>query len=281
TVTLSAPSANTVTVAVKTVNGTATAGTDFQALSTSVTFAPGTTTQTVSVTLLGRALGKVNKSFTVVLATPAGATLGATTSTVTITGTTAQLAAGVAPPGSVAAPLTSGALQPVVAAAEQDWVAAGADPRALAGVSFVITTLPLGLIGYTVGNIVYIDATAAGFGWYTGLNRGFDQVGVALAGGAAAGRMDLLTVVLHEIGHTVGLPDGCACGPYSALMQTTLAAGERRLLPIGSAPPVFISAATGGNPTSGEATLTLRPRQPPRRRVRVGHAARGHRARPV
>jgi hypothetical protein len=91
----------------------------------------------------------------------------------------------------------------------------------LAKVRFVITQLPLGEIGYTVGNTVYIDATAAGFGWYTGLSDGVGRTG----------HMDLLTVVLHEIGHTVGLPDGCACGAYSKLMQTTLSAGERRLLP--------------------------------------------------
>jgi hypothetical protein len=235
TISLSGSSPNPVSVAVKTVDGTAVAGTSYTAVSTTLTFAAGTITgQSVSVTLLGRASGTVNKNFTVVLSSPTGATLGTSTSTVTITGTSAQLAAGVAPAGSVATPLTQGQLQPVIAAAERQWAAAGVAPSRLAAIKFVITTLPLGEVGYTVGNTVYIDATAAGFGWYTGATGGFGANGLALAGGPAAGRIDLLTVVLHEIGHTVGLPDGCACGPFTTLMQTSLPAGVRRLLPAGA-----------------------------------------------
>jgi hypothetical protein len=99
----------------------------------------------------------------------------------------------------------------------------------------VITQLPLGEVGYTVGSTIYIDATAAGWGWYTGLSGVFDAAGQALSGGPAAGHVDLLTVVLHEIGHTLGLADGCACGTLTVLMRTTLAPGQRRLLPHGAA----------------------------------------------
>jgi hypothetical protein len=159
---------------------------------------------------------------------------------VTITGTSAQLAAGAAMAGNTPAPLTAGQLGPVVAAAEQQWAAAGANPARLSAARFLITTqLPFGEIGYTDGNTIYLDPTAAGFGWYTGVSGAFDANGVALAGGPAAGHMDLLTVVLHEIGHIVGLPDGCACGPYSELMQATLPAGLRRSLPAVSSTPAL------------------------------------------
>ena len=47
---------------------------------------------------------------------------------------------------------------------------------------------------------------------------------MALAGSAAAGREDLLSAVLHEMGHLAGSPDGGA-----GLMAGTLAAGTRDL----------------------------------------------------
>ena len=233
TVSLSGSSPNTAGVTVKTANGTAVAGTDFTALSSTHSFAAGTTSQTVTVTLTGRKTGSVTKSFTVVLSSPTNATLGTTTSTVTITGTSAQLAAGDAPAGSTAAPLTMSELTPVLAAAEDEWASAGIPAARLAAVQFVITTLPQGEIGYTVGDTVYIDPTAAGFGWYAGPGNAFGADGGAITDGPAVGHMDLLTVVLHELGHTVGLSDGCACGPYSDLMQTMLAPGVRRVLPTG------------------------------------------------
>ena len=50
----------------------------------------------------------------------------------------------------------------------------------------------------------------------------------AVPGGAAAGRMDLLTVVLHEMGHLAGLPDVGGGGEDGGLMTETLAPGVRR-----------------------------------------------------
>jgi hypothetical protein len=53
--------------------------------------------------------------------------------------------------------------------------------------------------------------------------------------------MDLLTVVLHELGHVLGLADGCSCGSYSTLMQATLPIGVRRTLPIAPLPATLRS----------------------------------------
>jgi hypothetical protein len=240
TVSLSGSSPNPASVAINTVNGTAVAGTDFKALSTTLSFAPGVVSQTVTVTIVGRKTGKVNKSFTVVVSSPVGAAIGTSTSTVTITGTSAQVAAAVATAGGAAAPLSSAQLQPVVAAAERDWATTGVAPGRFDFVHFVITDqLPLGEIGYTDGDTIYLAATAAGFGWYTGPSGSFDASGLALPGSPADGHMDLLTVVLHELGHTLGLPDGCACGSYADLMQASLPAGVERLLPA-AAPPLAL-----------------------------------------
>ena len=74
TVTLSTASSEPVTVAFATANGTATAGSDYQAASGTVTFAPGETTQTVTVTVNGDRVGEPNETFMVNLS---GATGGA------------------------------------------------------------------------------------------------------------------------------------------------------------------------------------------------------------
>jgi hypothetical protein len=256
TVSISGSSPNPVTVRVGTTDGTAKAGTDYTAVSSTLTFAAGNVTaQTVIVTILLHKTGTLNKTFTLSLTNPTGATISSTASksTITITGTSAQVAATIAPAGSALTPLTTAELQPVITAAERAWEAAGVSPARFAHVRFVITTrLPVGEIGYTDGHTIYIDATAAGFGWYTGRGgTAFEASGIALAGGPAAGRMDLLTVVMHELGHTVGLPDGCACGAATKLMHATLAAGVRRSLGHGAVPSLKLRPANG---TAGVAT---------------------------
>jgi hypothetical protein len=63
TATLSAVTPDTVTVDYATANGSATAGTDYVATSGSLTFAPGTTTQTIIVPVLGDTVGEANELF--------------------------------------------------------------------------------------------------------------------------------------------------------------------------------------------------------------------------
>ncbi|MBI2946587.1 MAG: hypothetical protein HYY23_03010, partial [Verrucomicrobia bacterium] len=75
TVTLSAPSAKIVSVNFTTVEGTATAGRDFQLASDTLTFLPGTTTRTISVPVIGDTDDEPNETFAVVLNRPVNATL--------------------------------------------------------------------------------------------------------------------------------------------------------------------------------------------------------------
>jgi CSLREA domain-containing protein len=83
-VSLSNPSAATVTVNYATANGTAVAGSDFAAQSGTLTFAPGTTVQTIPISVLGDTTNEANENFTVVLTAPSNATIGTGAGTGTI-----------------------------------------------------------------------------------------------------------------------------------------------------------------------------------------------------
>ena len=75
-VTLSAPSAQTITVNYGTANGTASAGKDYVATSGLITFPAGVTNQTVAVAVIGNTIVEPNKTFFVNLSSPSNATLG-------------------------------------------------------------------------------------------------------------------------------------------------------------------------------------------------------------
>jgi len=85
TVSLSAVSGQTVTVGYATADGTATtADADYMAASGTLTFAPGATTQPVSVTVNGDTKNEANETFVVNLTGPANATIAKSQGTGTI-----------------------------------------------------------------------------------------------------------------------------------------------------------------------------------------------------
>jgi hypothetical protein len=90
TVTLSAASAQAVTVVYVTADGTATAGTDYMAATGNLSFPPGTTAQTLTVQISGDPTPEANETFFVNLSTPAGATIAKAQGTGTIVGPAAQ-----------------------------------------------------------------------------------------------------------------------------------------------------------------------------------------------
>lgn len=75
TATLSAPSALAVTVKYDTADGTATAGSDYQSSTGTLTFAPGETSKTVSVTVNGDTAFEPDETFFVNLSNPTNATI--------------------------------------------------------------------------------------------------------------------------------------------------------------------------------------------------------------
>lgn len=79
TVSLSVPNSQTVTVQASPANGSATAGSDYTAVSSqTVTFAPGETTKPLAVRVLGDTTDEPNETFTVTLSNPTNATISGT-----------------------------------------------------------------------------------------------------------------------------------------------------------------------------------------------------------
>jgi hypothetical protein len=135
-------------------------------------------------------------------------------------GTTEPLLAP-ATPGGTAHAIGTIDLRVALDRAVAEWRAAGGDT---AGITARVADLPPGHLGLTDGRAITIDTDAAGWGW---------------------NRMDLLTVVRHEVGHAVGLGH-----TDTGLMAPVLAPGERL-----GVPAVLPAAAASGTPQALRAPL--------------------------
>jgi Ca2+-binding RTX toxin-like protein len=152
-------------------------------------------------------------------------------------GGTPQLAANPAPMTATdVTPLTAEQLQPIITAAYQNWITTiGSNAEvALQDVTFAIADLPGQMIGQTIGRSIVIDPTAAGYGWFIdptpSKNNEFKNNGgsdlSAKTFGPAYGHMDLLTTVMHELGHVLNLDNS---EMQHTLMGESLNVGERIL----------------------------------------------------
>jgi hypothetical protein len=171
TVTRSGDISGSSTVSWSTVAGTASAGSDFQAGSGTLTFAAEETTKTIRITIVADKKAEPTETFTVVLSNPAGATIATGTGTVTIIDNDGALFASSMGSSTSLEPLGEADVEAMLAVAVQRWVAAGASADALAGVTIVIGDLPGTKLADTLGSTITIDADAAGWGW--SLTRAF------------------------------------------------------------------------------------------------------------
>jgi hypothetical protein len=91
------------------------------------------------------------------------------------------------------------------------------------------------------------------------LPGGFANTWVATPGGVAAGRIDLLSVLLHEMGNALGLADTPAGQPTVQLMTTVIDAGERRMPGVLDVTPVLPTTPEPEAPPQG--TVLVAPRR--------------------
>ena len=148
TLTLSAPAVGGETVLWMTADGTAASGSDYTAASARVTFAPGATSATFTITVLGDATLEPDETFAVTLSDPTGGlTLGTPSATVTILNDDAARSASIADAsvtegnsGSKTVTLTVTLSAPAVGGETVAWVtssngsaAAGSDYTAASG----------------------------------------------------------------------------------------------------------------------------------------------------
>jgi hypothetical protein len=99
-----------------------------------------------------------------------------------------------------------------------------------------VADLPGAMLGESSPSAISIDVNGAGYGWFVDASPNDDREFLrrdthltAHPDADAMSRMDLLTVVMHELGHILGLEH--SDGPDS-LMSSHLPAGARRLIAV-------------------------------------------------
>ncbi len=173
------------------------------------------------------------RSITVV--TNDGAATQSATTTVTLV---SPLQATSDPAMVIADKITTADLRPIVQAAIGRWSALGltsAQVAQLQSTTYVVANLGLAreLGQASSGKIVTIDDNAAGFGWFVDSTPRNDHEftkAISKSERIAPGltRMDLLSVVMHEMGHILGLPD-IDDDHSTGVMTDAIAPGTRRV----------------------------------------------------
>jgi VCBS repeat-containing protein len=132
-------------------------------------------------------------------------------------------------------------------------------------VTLGVAALQAGALGQTTGTTIIFDDNAAGYNWFIDttpadnsefLPTSNPNEWVAREGSAAYGKMDMLSVLLHEYGHALGIEHSADSHDY---MATTLTAGVRRMP---SAAELALMQQLVGQVKAGLTESTLSPTLP-------------------
>jgi hypothetical protein len=121
-----------------------------------------------------------------------------------------------------------GVLASVVEEAVARWAGLGASPDQLAtlrNLTVSVADLAGSQLGFASGSSIWIDRDAAGHWWYIDPTPGDDSEFRLPGDQGEQGRVDLLTLLVHEMGHVLGHGHSRATG---AVMSETLPPGVRR-----------------------------------------------------
>jgi hypothetical protein len=169
-----------------------------------------------------------------------------------------QVLGGAAEGETGAAVLTQETLRAAVGQAIGLWQSAGLDATSLArlaSTSVIISDLAGGDLGLATSDTIIVDQNAANFGWFFDASATADSAFVSRfsthefrvgVGSPAAGRIDLVTLIAHELGHIAGLDDLDVSDYPNDLMTEYLAPGVRR---VPGANHVALIAAGQSRPT--------------------------------
>jgi len=127
--------------------------------------------------------------------------------------------------------LRAGDLDRTVKEAVRRWSATGlttSEGSRLDRLTARTADLPGLMLGRARGTAIDLDTTAAGHGWF---------VDATIRDGESFAGIDLLTVVMHEIGHVLGREHAAPETGAGALMSRTLEAGTRHLRDAGDDSP--------------------------------------------
>ncbi|MES2098160.1 MAG: Ig-like domain-containing protein, partial [Pseudomonadota bacterium] len=150
------------------------------------------------------------------------------------------------PSGLIEMQLTQADIDAVLASAIARWEATGltaAQTAALHSVSVTVGDLGGTDLGLSTPGHITLDATALGHGWFVDSTPNDDAEFTVNSAGTLytapdqtpAGHVDLLTAVMHELGHQIGLEDNYAGSVAGDVMYGYIADGSRRLPMAGEA----------------------------------------------